>query len=200
MVPGWRIRQLLFASVKPISTFLAVDRGEGVQQIIDVEADLELVALEIDFDLVLGFFLLRVVSLQGQHSGLQHQANTAVFLVRENGGSLHALHAVHPGPLPPSCWDLQDHAPIFGETAVNELRSEANVANLGTHVVRADRQLEISLRTQNALQLQHALARNDDLLRRLRSRLQLGLAECEAVAIGRDRAQRLALGLEQHDR
>ncbi len=47
-----------------------------------------LLAFEADLDLVLGLFLLRVMHLQGEQVRLQHEANAAVLLVREDRGAL----------------------------------------------------------------------------------------------------------------
>src|ERR1700678_4544322 len=44
---------------------LAIDRRQGIQQIIDVESDFEIRALVGNFDLLFGLFLLRVVGLDG---------------------------------------------------------------------------------------------------------------------------------------
>jgi hypothetical protein len=51
----------------------------------------------------------------------------------------------------------RDHAPIFRELAVNQLRSEANVTDLEPNVVGADRDLHLAIGAQDALKLQHAL-------------------------------------------
>ena len=58
----------------------------------------------------------------------------------------------------------RDHAAIFREFAVNKLRSEANFADLDANVIGPDRDLDVAFAIQQALQLQHALARQDDLL------------------------------------
>jgi hypothetical protein len=43
--------------------FATLDGSQRVEQIVDVEADLELLAVVVNLDLFLGLFLLRVVSL-----------------------------------------------------------------------------------------------------------------------------------------
>ena len=51
---------------EPQLDLAGIDRGQRVEQVVDVEADLELIARVRDLQLFLRFFLLRVVSLQRQ--------------------------------------------------------------------------------------------------------------------------------------
>src|SRR5580704_6749304 len=57
------------------------DRGEGIEQVADIEADLELIPGKTDLKLVLGFFLLRIVCLDRQQIGCEREANAAILLV-----------------------------------------------------------------------------------------------------------------------
>src|SRR5690348_3128976 len=53
---------------------LGFDRGERIEQVRDVEADLEGIALVVDLDLVLGLFLLGVVRLDEQLATAEREA------------------------------------------------------------------------------------------------------------------------------
>ena len=66
------------------------------RQIIDVKADLELLAVVIDFDFLFGLFLLRIVSLDGQCTWLQRK-RIAVFLVGKDGARCSTCRD-HPEP------------------------------------------------------------------------------------------------------
>src|SRR5690606_15200848 len=48
----------------------AIDRGQGIHQVVHVEADLQLPTVVADLDLFLGFLLLWVVRLDRQRIGL----------------------------------------------------------------------------------------------------------------------------------
>src|SRR5207253_2454930 len=87
--------------------------------------------------------------------------------------------------------------PIFRESSIDQLRSEANVADLSTNVVGSDGQLDGSIRSEDPLQLQNALARHDDLLLPAVGILQQHLADRQAMPIGRDRSQRLPIRFEE---
>ena len=62
-----------------------------IEQVGDVEADLDLIALVGDLNLVLGFFLFGVMCLDRDEIWLQIDANSAILLIRENRGSLQGL-------------------------------------------------------------------------------------------------------------
>ena len=63
VVPAARTRQLLFPSVSPRIDLLRIDGSQRIEQVGDIEADLDLIALVRDLNLVLGFFLFGVMCL-----------------------------------------------------------------------------------------------------------------------------------------
>jgi hypothetical protein len=83
------------------------------------------------------------------------------------------------------------------ELAVNELRCEANFADLDANVIATDRDLDVALAIEQALQLEHTLAWQDDLLQIARLAGKLHLTPGQPVPIGCHRAQRLAVGFQQ---
>jgi hypothetical protein len=70
---------------------IALDGAEGIQQIVDVEADLDFLALVRHLDLVFRFLLLGIVSLEREQIRAYGEPDTAVLLVRENCGALQCL-------------------------------------------------------------------------------------------------------------
>src|SRR4029077_12118914 len=68
-----------------------LDRAQRVEEIVDVEADLDFLALVRHLNLVLGFLLLRVVGLQGQEVGARSEPDAAVLLVRKDRRPLQGL-------------------------------------------------------------------------------------------------------------
>ena len=63
VVPAARTRQLLFPSVSPSTTLSESTAASASSKIGDIEADLDLIALVRDLNLVLGFFLFGVMCL-----------------------------------------------------------------------------------------------------------------------------------------
>src|SRR4051812_42101502 len=59
----------------------------------------------------------------------------------------------------------RDYAPIIRKLAINQFRSESNVADLEANMVRSDGDLHITFSVENSLQFQDSLTRNNDLLR-----------------------------------
>ena len=195
--PGLRIRQLLLASVSPTSTVSVIDRCQRIEQIADVEADFDFLAAEFDFKLVLGLFLLRVVCLDRQQPGGKGQPHAAVFFVREDRCALQSgAHRLARGGHHPRR-QRRDHAAIFWELAVNELRSEANFSDLDANVISSDGDFDLALSIQQALQLQYTLARQDDLLQLPGFAAKLDFTPGQAMPVGGHRAQRLAIGFQQ---
>src|SRR4029077_4360545 len=89
-------------------------------------------------------------------------------------------------------WIVRYHAAVLRETTIDQLRSEANVADLGANVICTHREVNIAVRTQDALQLKYALAWNDHLVRVLRLAAAPHSAQREPVTVRCDGAQRLA--------
>src|SRR5690606_35015947 len=57
---------------------------ERIEEIGDIESDLQILAAEIDGDLLFGLLLLGIVGEDSQYAGAEAQANPAVFLVRQD--------------------------------------------------------------------------------------------------------------------
>ena len=70
---------------------VTLDRGQSIQKVIDVEADLDFLALVRHLDLVLGFLLLGVVSLEGEEIRPGGQTDAAVLLVGQDRRALQGL-------------------------------------------------------------------------------------------------------------
>src|SRR4029077_9163231 len=128
---------------------VGLDGRQGVQQIVDVEADLDFLAFVGDFDLVFGFFLLRVVRLECQKVRPGGQADAAILFVRQDGGALQRLAQNFTIRLDSLRRAGRDYASVLRETSVNELRCEANVADLGANVISANSELDIALGAQD---------------------------------------------------
>src|SRR5262249_40392854 len=124
---------------------VAINGAEGVEEVIDVEADLHFLALVGDLDLVLGFLLFGVVCLDGKQVGAGGQANATILFVGEDGGALQCLTQGLAVSLYQTRWTGRDDASVLRETSVNQLRSEANVADLGANVISTDRELDVTL-------------------------------------------------------
>ena len=136
-----RIRQLLLPSVRPISTFGAVDGRQRVEQVIHVEADLHLVAVVVDLELS-----PRPLPAPGCAPGSSAYSRfSAKRMPRYFSFDRIAARCSAWRSILAICADHQlrglarNHAAIFRESAVNQLRSEANVADLDANVIAADR-------------------------------------------------------------
>src|SRR5579864_7672142 len=146
---------------------VAFNRAQRVEQIIDVEADLDFLVLVVHFDLVLGFLLLGVVRLDDEEPRPRGEPDAAVFRIREDGGALQGqLERLPLGFHGPGGIDGY-YSPVLRETAIDQLRSEANVADLGANVISSDRQLDVSVGSEDPLQLEDAFSGDDHLLTRL---------------------------------
>src|SRR5688572_10685515 len=177
--------------------FVPVDCRQRIQQVSDVEADFELVTYVGNLDLLFGFFLLGVVRLERQRVLLQGQSDPAVFLIGQDRGPLKRCTKY----LPVCNYGFRRrrgyYAAIFRESAVNELRCEANVADLGANVIATDRDVNLTLCTQQSLQFQDAFSRDDHLLTGCLG-WQIHLAQCQTMAVSRDRSQHLTVRFQQH--
>ena len=67
---------------------LTIHCRQRIEQIIHIEADFQPFAFVGNFNLLLGFFLFRVVRLDYESVLFQLEANPTIFLIGENGGSL----------------------------------------------------------------------------------------------------------------
>src|SRR6185436_1270629 len=131
-----------------------VDGSQRIEEIVYVEADLELLARIRDLQLFLSLLLLWIVRLQRQYARLHSEPDPTVFLVGENGRTLkrrtqdvairHDLFRRGGG----------NDAPRVREPVINQLRCEANITDLGANVIAADRQLHVAFVAKQALQLQ----------------------------------------------
>src|SRR6185503_5850918 len=121
----------------------------------------------------------------GEHQQvrLQSEPNAAVLLVRQDGRPLERLTERLPIRLHPLGGVGRNDPSVLRETTIDQLRSEANVADLSANVICSDPELEASLRTQNSLQLKYTLARHDHLLTRLALAFGLHLAQRQTVAV-----------------
>src|SRR5262249_22853108 len=143
---------------------VALDRTQRIEQIVDVETDLDFLALVRHLHLILGFLLLWVMRLEGQEIWPYRQADPPVLLVRKDGGALQGLPQCLPIRLDRTGWIRRDDPRVLRETTIDQLRSEANLADLGSNVIGANRQLDVAIGPQNALQLEYSLSRDDDLV------------------------------------
>src|SRR5215813_2229410 len=109
---------------------VALDRRECVEEVIDVEADLDFLALVADFDLVLSFLLLRIVRLKSEQVGTRHEADAAVLLVGKDGRALECLAQCLTISLHDTRRSVRDNTAVLRETTIDQLQSEANVAYL----------------------------------------------------------------------
>src|ERR1700730_8590644 len=138
-IPG-RANQAAAVAVRQAKfDFLSIDGGQGVQQIIHIEPHFEIVAVVTHFDFLLRLLLLRVMCLYRHHILFHGDADATVFFIGENGGALQGL----PQNIPIRANDIgrrrRDYPRIFRKPAVNELRSEANLADLRPNVIRTYR-------------------------------------------------------------
>src|ERR1700680_1485100 len=129
---------------------VALDRTQGVQEIIDVESNLHFLALVRNLHLILGFLLLRIVRLEGQQVRSGREPDSAVLLVGKDGGPLKGLSQGLPVRLDRAGRIRRDYPSILRETTIDQLRSEANFSDLGTNVIGTDGQLDGVLGPQNA--------------------------------------------------
>src|SRR5580658_2799655 len=156
---------------------IAVDRAQCVEEVVDVEADLDFLALVSHLDLILRLLLLRVVCLDRQQTRPGGQADAPVLLVRKNRSPLESLAQHLAIRLDGPRRTCRNHTSVLRETAIDQLRSEANIADLGANVISSDGELDFPLGPENALQLEHTLARHDDLVGALRFAGELHLAQ-----------------------
>ena len=136
--------------------------------------------------------------LERQHLRAGLQPDPTVLFVRQDGCALQGVSQRFTIRVDDLVRIGGDNPAIFRETAVNELRCEANIADLGANVISADRQVDRALGAEASLQLEHTLARHDDLLLRLHRRLEADLAHRQPMAVRRDGPQELALRFQQH--
>src|SRR6202165_4258552 len=148
---------------EPDVHLVALDRTQGVQEIIDVESHLHFLTLVRTLHLILGFLLLRIVRLEGQQVRSGRESDSAVLLVGKDGGPLKRLSQGLPARLDRAGRIRRNYPSILRETTIYQLRSEANFADLGANVISADRELNSVLGPQDALQLEHPFAGHDDL-------------------------------------
>src|SRR6516165_9359106 len=146
---------------------ISLNGTQGVEKVIHVEADLDFLAFVRDLHLILRFLLLRVVRLEREKIRPHRQPDAPVLLVREDGSALQCLPQGFAIGLHRPGWIGGDNTCVLRETTIDQLRSEANVADLGANVIRSDRELDGSLGAENSLQLEHSLAGHDDLVHRL---------------------------------
>src|SRR5262249_33660182 len=176
---------------------VAIDRAQGIEQVIHVEADLDFLALVLHLDLILGFLLLRIMRLEREQAGARGEPNAPVLLIGEDRRTLQRLAQRFTVGFDDAGRISWDNASVLRETTIDQLRSEANIADLGPNVIRANRHLDRSLGAQNSLQFQYTLAGHDHLVGRFGLAGELHLAERQSVSIGRHGTQRLPVRLEQ---
>src|SRR5689334_2858908 len=109
---------------------LGIDCRECIQQVGDIETDLELLALVVDLYFILRFFLLGVMRLQLQRVLRQSDANTAILLIRQDGGTLQCSTKRITLDDDGFARTGRNDPAIIRKLAVNKLRSEANIADL----------------------------------------------------------------------
>ena len=91
----------------------------------------------------------------------------------------------------------RDDARVLGELAVDELRCEANVADLAANVVGSECELDFAISiAQHPVQFEHALARHDDLLLARDPLVQRGFTHRQAMPVGCDRTNTPTFGFQ----
>src|SRR5210317_189203 len=93
---------------------------------------------------------------------------------------------------------LWNYPAVLGKTPVNQLRRKSDPVQGNTNMIRSDRYRGGTLFPKQTLKLQNAFAWNDHLLARAKLVTELYLGHCQAVTIGCDGPQVLALCLDQH--
>src|SRR6266513_1543261 len=121
-------------------------------------------ALEPTLPLSLGFLRLWVVRLKREQARPSREPDSTVFLVGEDGGTLKRLSQGLSVSLHRTRRIRRNYPSILRETAVDQLRSEANFSDLGANVIRSHGEFDGTLGSQDAMQLQHAFAGHDHLL------------------------------------
>ena len=170
--------------------FVAQGR-QGIQQVVDVEADGQTIHLGVGLDFFLRFFLLGIVGADLQLPGRHLDANAPVLFVGQDGGTLQGSPQYFPVQQHLAVRADRDHRGVIGEAAVDQLGGEGHIVALHANVAAADFQLKAAIAAfQQALQLGHALARDDDLALAHGCAFQLRLAHGQSVTIGRHTAQR----------
>ena len=173
---------------------LAVELGRDVEQIARVESDIDRIGRVIDLDLLGGAAGIRVGDGQDQLAGGQRQLDGAAAFAR------HRRDAIDRG-LEVLLVDHQflvvaarDDARIVRERAVDQFRGQHHVADREADLGR--RQFDGDLGRgvlDQPLHLDHGLARHDDAGHAGSSRRHREIGLRQAVAVGRDGAQRLRL-------
>src|SRR3990167_3546544 len=173
--------------------------AQYVEQVADVEADFQRTAVVVNSDLFFGFFLLRVIGLNFQQTGLQLHANTAVLLVRQDRGTTKGFtQALTIGyhQLVATAWQ---HTLVVGEFAVDQFRGEGELAGGGANMVLAENDTDAAvLLGEQARQFENTLARHDDLV--AFNLLDGGVhgAHGQTVTVGGNGAEDTGLHFQQH--
>src|SRR6516164_8384622 len=100
---------------------VGLDGAQGIEEVIHVEADLDLFTLVGDFDLIFRFLLLRVVSLEREEIRPHRQPYAPVLLVGENGGALQRLPQGLAVRFHGARWTRRYDPRVLRETTIDQL-------------------------------------------------------------------------------
>ena len=93
---------------------------------------------------------------------------------------------------------FRQYAAIIRETAINQLRGEDKIANVGADIVAANLHAQRGIAAvEHPHQLNHPFTRHDHRMVRQR-RFQRHRTDRQTVAVGSNGAQFAAFGFEQH--
>jgi len=135
-----------------------VDRCQRIHQVVDVETDVDLLAFVGDLDLFLQLLPVPDVRLDRQQVRLHRKADTAILLVRQDRGTLQRLAQVFANRGDQTRRLFGITRPYSGKAPINQLRSEANIADLYPNVIRPDRNFEnLVLVAEDSLQFETPL-------------------------------------------
>ena len=177
---------------------LALQRIQHIQHIANVEANLHLRSGVGHIQNLFRFFLFRVIGGDFQLVFANVQPHAAEFLVGENRRARKSLLQNIAARFEVFIRIFRQYAAIIRETAINQLRGEDKIANVGADIVAAYLHAQRGIAAvEHPHQLNHPFTRHDHRMVRQR-RFQRHRTDRQAVTIGGHRAQFAAFGFKQH--
>ena len=172
----------------------AFELGRDVEQIAGIEADIERLGAVLDLDLLGRAAGIRIGHRKHQPAAGERQLHRAPALARYRRHPVDRLLELLLVDGEFLVVADRDDAPVVGKRSVDELGGEHRVAEREADLAlrELDRDLGLVVFDQ-ALHLAHGLARNDDSRHAAGAFGQRQLELRQAVAVGRDRAQRRRL-------
>src|ERR1035437_6418742 len=171
---------------------------QRIDQVGDVEADLDVRPCVVDVELVHGFFLLGVVGRNAQSAGFDIQAYALELFTGQDGGALQRGQQRYAAQGDVIRVVLRDDAVVIRELAFHQFGDELHVAKTELRLIvgkaHFDRAFGVA---EQALQLQHGLARQDHFLLRY-FHVQRGRSERQPVTIRGHQTQLRAFSHKQN--